>query len=78
MVYQTGVDEQEYAMAAEQFTGDSPSYREAMRGHEADDWRKAMEAEKENLQTHAAYEEIPEDSLISWQVRNRRAEHQRW
>ncbi|KAL3906083.1 MAG: hypothetical protein SGPRY_010682, partial [Prymnesium sp.] len=54
-------------MAAEQFTGDSPSYREAMRGHEADDWRKAMEAEKENLQTHAAYEEIPEDSLISWQ-----------
>ncbi|KAL3925798.1 MAG: hypothetical protein SGPRY_003563, partial [Prymnesium sp.] len=63
--YESGVDDQLMAYPAESFDGDNPSYRQAINGPDAAVWRSAMDAERENLETHDAYEEVPEDTLDS-------------
>ena len=45
---------------------DDPSFREAMNGPERDDWLQAMEKEMHSLREHNVYEEVPEDSLDTW------------
>lgn len=72
--YQTSIDDQVFAFSAEQFVGDNPSYREAMHGPDASGWRRAMDDEISNLNTHDAYDERPEDSFTSWSTKRQRAE----
>ena len=62
----TGIDNQAFPLPAEEFAGDSPSYRDAMRGSEANEWKQAMHEEIVNLENHDAYTEIPESELPSW------------
>ena len=54
------------AMPAEEFDGDNPSYRAAMKGDERSEWKKACIAEIENLEVHDAFAEVLEDTLDSW------------
>lgn len=48
------------------FDGDDPSFFKARDGPERWKWMGACDGEYENLQSHDAYEEVPEDSLSTW------------
>ena len=52
---------------------DEPSIREAMNGPERSFWQNATDSEMDNLQRHSTYEEVPEDSLPSWDPVKKRA-----
>ena len=54
-------------------TDENPSWKQAMRGPEAAQWCQAIEAEMASLKRHHIYEEVPEDSLESWDANKRRA-----
>jgi hypothetical protein len=48
------------------FDGDALSFFKARDGPERWKWMNACDGEYENLQSHDAYEEVPEDSLKTW------------
>ena len=63
-----------YSVAAVQRnSSDKPNFRQAMNGPERHRWREACDTEMENLARHQIYEEVPEDSLSSWDAIKRRA-----
>ena len=45
---------------------DDPSYGAAMKSDERDFWYDAMQKEMHSLSEHNVYEEVPEDSLSTW------------
>ena len=54
-------------------SNDQPSHKQTLHGPEAPLWRKAREEEIDNLFRHGVVEEIPEDSLSTWDCVKRRA-----
>ena len=50
-----------------------PSFRQAMSGPEAAQWREACESEMANLERYGVYRPVPEDSLPSWDPVKKRA-----
>ncbi|KAL3907696.1 MAG: hypothetical protein SGPRY_010082, partial [Prymnesium sp.] len=66
------VDEQCFAAPREVDT-DSPTYRQAMSGPEREEWEASNDREIDNLARHCAFEEVPEDTLPTWDARKRRA-----
>ena len=59
--------------AARKGDQDNPSYKQAMAGPERELWRAAMDEEMSALERKDIYEEVPEDSLPSWDAKRRRA-----
>eukprot|EP00966_Prymnesium_polylepis_P187497 4347121-Prymnesium_polylepis.1 len=55
------------------YEGDDPTLRQAATSLEREDWLTACDAEFDNLQSHHAYELVPEDSLPTWDPVKRRA-----
>lgn len=69
----SGIDSQLFPAVVEEFAGDNPSYSQDIKGAEEAAWRAAMDAEMDHLETHWAYEELPEDALASWDATKRRS-----
>ena len=67
----SGVDGQAFPLPAEEYAGDSPSYRESVApGPDQSGWTGAREDEMRNLRNHDAYTEVPESELPSWNGRS--------
>eukprot|EP00965_Chrysotila_dentata_P003268 106089-Pleurochrysis_carterae.AAC.1 len=45
---------------------DSPTWAQAMRSDEANQWRNAARAEMQNFERHGVYIEVSEDQLQTW------------
>ena len=54
MFFDSCVDGQVFAAAAEEYKGDNPSYKEAIASDDRDDWQAAMGSEMDNLEIHDA------------------------
>ena len=52
---------------------DGPTYREAIASAEAAQWKDAIRTEYQNLQDHAIFTEVREDTLPTWRARDREA-----
>ena len=52
---------------------DNPGYKQAMSGPERELWRAACDEEVASLDRKHIYQEVPEDSLPSWDPKRRRA-----
>ena len=65
-LYECGIDDSIFAGAIENFSGDTPSYRQAMASSEYKDWQSAIEAEMDNLERNNTFEMVAEDSLPTW------------
>ena len=50
----------------EHYAGDNPSYNQSLYGPDKKAWAEARRSEMDNLHSHCADEEIPEDSLPTW------------
>jgi hypothetical protein len=59
--------------AADRKSGDNPSYKQAISGEEAAEWHDAMASEIGNFEQFGIFEEVPEDSLPTWDARRNRA-----
>ena len=55
------------------FGGDDPTWWQASRGPEAQQWDDGLSSEMDNLERHKAYQEVPEDTLADWDPKKRRA-----
>ena len=55
------------------FVNDYPSLRQAAASDDRDGWEHACVEEYNNLDSHGAFEEVPEDSLPTWDERKGRA-----
>ena len=67
----SGVDGQAFPLPAEEYTGDSPSYRESVAdGPDREGWTKARQDEMRNLMNHDAFTEVPESELPTWNGRS--------
>ena len=62
----SGLDGQAFPLPAEEFAGDSPSYRDTLRGDDAPGWLESRRQEIRNLENHDAYTEVPESELPGW------------
>ena len=62
----SGIDGQAFPLQAEEYADDNPSYNQSLHGPDKKAWAEARRAEMDNLHNHCAYEEVPEDSLPSW------------
>ena len=61
------------ATTRELFDNDDPTLRQAAASPDRPAWQDACDAEYSNLESHSAYEEVPEDTLPSWDPRRGRA-----
>eukprot|EP00965_Chrysotila_dentata_P021957 726698-Pleurochrysis_carterae.AAC.3 len=52
---------------------DNPTWAQAMRGDEANQWRDAAPAEMQNFEQHGVYVKVSEDKLQTWSSTLRRA-----
>eukprot|EP00965_Chrysotila_dentata_P171543 5661357-Pleurochrysis_carterae.AAC.1 len=52
---------------------DNPTWAQAMRSDEANQWRDAARAEMQNFELHGVYVEISEDQLQTWNSTSKRA-----
>lgn len=59
--------------APREIDADSPTYRQAMSGPEHAEWEASNDREIDNIARHAAFEEVPEDTLPSWDPRTGKA-----
>ena len=62
----SGIDGQAFPLQAEAYADDNPSYNQSLHGPDKRAWAEARRAEMDNLHNHCAYDEVPEDSLPSW------------
>ena len=62
----SGIDGEAFPLQAEEYAGDNPSYNQSLNGPDKKAWAEARRAEIDNLHNHCAYEEVPEDSLPTW------------
>eukprot|EP00965_Chrysotila_dentata_P109499 3618593-Pleurochrysis_carterae.AAC.1 len=52
---------------------DNPTWAQAMRSDEANQWRDAARAEMHNFERHGVYVEVSEDQLQTWNSTSKRA-----
>eukprot|EP00965_Chrysotila_dentata_P157201 5193854-Pleurochrysis_carterae.AAC.1 len=52
---------------------DNPTWAQAMRSDETNQWRDAARAEMQNFERHGVYVEVSEDQLPTWNRSSKRA-----
>eukprot|EP00965_Chrysotila_dentata_P176850 5840907-Pleurochrysis_carterae.AAC.4 len=52
---------------------DNPTWAQAMKSDESNQWRDAARTEMQNFERHGVYIEVSEDQLPSWNASTRRA-----